>query len=77
MVILTVGFFYLYGMKKFLFRKILKEEVPLVFDMIIERVEWMEKEGIRQWNVTSHLERYPLSYYEKAYQEGKMYSKKI
>lgn len=48
MVILTVGFFYLYGMKKFLFRKILKEEVPLVFDMIIERVEWMEKEGIRQ-----------------------------
>ena len=50
----------------YLFREIKKEEVSIMFDMILQRMKWMNDVGIQQWNVTKYDEVYPLSYYEQA-----------
>lgn len=47
------------------FREIKKEEIPLMFSLILKRMEWMDLKGIKQWNVTAYDEVYPLSYYEE------------
>ncbi|MGP1437979.1 MAG: GNAT family N-acetyltransferase [Treponema sp.] len=44
-----------------------------MFNMIVERVKWMDKQGIKQWNVTNYLERYPISYYEDASEKGDVF----
>ncbi len=51
-------------MSRYIFREIAKEEIPQMFDMIIERMRWMDEVGIRQWNVTGYTEVYPMEYYE-------------
>lgn len=49
---------------KYIFRKITKEEIPQMFQLILQRMKWMDEKGIKQWNVTKYDEVYPLSYYE-------------
>ena len=39
-------------MKQYRFRKMTKEEIPSMFTLIKERIEWMDQIGIQQWNVT-------------------------
>ena len=51
-------------MDKYLFRKIMKDEVIIMFEMILERMRWMDFKGIKQWNVTDYANVYPLAYYE-------------
>lgn len=58
---------------KYLFRKIRKDEIPLMFRIITDRMKWMDKVGIRQWNVTKYDEVYPLSYYEEKRQNGEVF----
>ena len=45
--------------EKYIFREIEKEEVPQMFSMILQRMEWMDKKGIEQWNVTNYEYIYP------------------
>lgn len=59
--------------KKYIFRKIKEDEVTEMFQMILERMKWMNEKGIKQWNVTNYDEVYPLSYYEKAQQDGEVF----
>lgn len=40
----------------YIFRKIKKEEIPQMFHLVQERIKWMDKNGIRQWNVTNYAE---------------------
>lgn len=58
---------------KYIFRKIKKEEVIVMFDLIIERMKWMDEKGIQQWNVTAYEEVYPLSYYEEKRNQEEVY----
>ena len=58
---------------KFIFRQIKKEEIPEMFDIILERVKWMDETGIKQWNVTGYAEAYPLPYYEEKYEKGEVF----
>lgn len=51
--------------KEYIFREIKKEEIPLMFSLILSRMKWMDEAGIRQWNVTKYDEVYPISYYEE------------
>ena len=44
-----------------------------MFDLIMERVAWMDTVGIRQWNTTKYGERYPLSYYEEKRQAEELF----
>jgi hypothetical protein len=59
--------------EKILFRPAKIHEVQAVFDLIMERVAWMDTVGIRQWNTTKYGERYPLSYYEEKRQMGELF----
>ena len=44
-----------------------------MFDIIIQRMKWMDEVGIKQWNVTKYDEVYPLSYYEEKRQAGQVF----
>lgn len=59
--------------ENYIFRPITKEEIPVMFDLIQQRVAWMDEVGIRQWNVTGYATVYPLEYYEHYRQLGQVY----
>ena len=56
-----------------IFREIKEGEVPLMFQMILDRMRWMDEVGIKQWNVTAYDEVYPLKYYEEKRQRGEAF----
>ena len=60
-------------MKQYRFRKMTKEEIPSMFTLIKERIEWMDQIGIQQWNVTDYLDVYPIAYYENHYENGDLF----
>ena len=53
-----------------MFRQIKKEEVQTVFELILDRIEWMNENNIHQWNETNYTDAYPLSYYEEKREAG-------
>ena len=55
------------------FRKIREDEIPLMFEIILSRMKWMDEVGIKQWNVTKYDEVYPVSYYEEKRQNGEVF----
>lgn len=57
----------------FIFRQASANEVELVYDIIIQRIKWMDQVGIRQWNVTDYLTRFPLEYYYEKQRVGELY----
>ncbi|HIZ55839.1 MAG TPA: GNAT family N-acetyltransferase [Firmicutes bacterium] len=59
--------------EKYVFRKIEQGEVPQMFQMILERMKWMDEKGIKQWNVTKYDEVYPFDYYEKSRLNGEVF----
>lgn len=59
--------------KKYIFRKIEKEEIPKMFKLILKRIKWMNEKGIKQWNTTKYEEVYPLSYYEEKSEKGELF----
>ena len=58
---------------RYIFRPIKREEIPEMFEIILERVKWMDEAGIQQWNVTGYAEVYPLSYYEEKHDKGEVF----
>ena len=42
----------------YIFETAKKEEIPEIFDLYKERVQWMDDNGIRQWNDTDYLNTY-------------------
>lgn len=59
--------------KKYIFRKIEKEEIPKMFKLILRRIKWMNEKEIKQWNTTKYEEVYPLSYYEEKSEKGELF----
>lgn len=59
--------------QRYLFRHGKKSDVKEVIGLIEARIEWMDAEGIRQWNVNHYRERYPESYFEQAAEARQMY----
>lgn len=60
-------------MKKYIFRKIKREEIPQMFALILRRIAWMDEKGIKQWNVTNYADAYPEAYYYKQCEMGTAY----
>lgn len=56
-----------------MFRQIEKEEVQDVFELILDRIEWMNDNDIHQWNETNYTDAYPLSYYEEKREQGQLF----
>lgn len=58
---------------KFRFRIGTVGDVPNVIRLIESRIEWMDCNGINQWNKNHYRERYPDSYYVQAADKGQLY----
>lgn len=59
--------------EKLIFRKINKDEIPILYDIIKERIQWMGDNDIKQWEVVDYESLFPLSYYEKKYEKGEIF----
>lgn len=57
----------------YMFREIEKEEVQKVYELILDRIEWMNENDIHQWNETNYTDAYPLSYYEEKREKGQLF----
>lgn len=53
-----------------------KEEVGKIFSLYEDRVRWMDRNGIQQWNTDDYLLIYPLEYFGQMQEEGKLYALK-
>ena len=60
-------------MEQYIFRQAAPQEIPEVFALVMGRVAWMDRVGIRQWNTTKYDQRYPLHYYEQRRQMGELF----
>ena len=49
------------------------EEAPALFELILRRIAWMEKRGIRQWDRAVYLAYYPLFYFIERARDGELY----
>ena len=57
-----------------MFRPLALAEVPVMFGMFLSRVQWMNENGIRHWNVTKYHEAYPLEYCLQEWPAGTMHA---
>lgn len=58
---------------RYIFRQIKEDEIPQMFQLILDRMKWMDENGIQQWNVTKYDEVYPQSYYEERRKDGEVF----
>lgn len=49
------------------------ENLSDVFALYEQRVHWMDRIGLKQWNVTDYLNAYPISYYRDLQKQGNLY----
>ncbi len=47
------------------FRQAVREDIPAITALIKKRIDWMDNNGIHQWNETKYLEVYDRAYFEK------------
>ena len=57
----------------YIFETAKKEEIPEIFDLYKERVQWMDDNGIRQWNDTDYLNTYTEAYFESHLEKGLLF----
>ncbi len=44
-----------------------------IFNLVLERIEWMDKVGIKQWNVTNYTQAFPKSYYQNQIEDKNLF----
>ena len=49
------------------------EDADGIIELIEKRTAWMDREGIRQWNMTGYKEVYPADYYREEAAAGRLY----
>lgn len=49
----------------YLFRYATKSDITSIFKLYENRIKWMDKKGLKQWNTTNYLKVYPLDYFQK------------
>ena len=50
-------------MKEYLFEPADETDLEAVWQLISQRIQWMDAVGIQQWNVTNYQSAYPKAYY--------------
>ncbi len=61
-------------MESEVFRKLRPDELPQLLDLIQLRIDWMDRVGIRQWNVTDYMTVYPRSYFRTHLSRGNAFA---
>lgn len=57
----------------YIFRSGTVHDVPDIIELIEKRIEWMDSNGINQWNKNHYRERYPDGYYIQVAEKGLLY----
>lgn len=57
----------------YIFRRGNPDDAQRLYNIVVDRMAWMDRKGIRQWNVTEYLERFPLEYYIEKQRIGELY----
>lgn len=47
--------------------------IDSIYELFIKRIEWMDRVGIKQWNVTNYIDAYPKEYYKMQIKEKQLY----
>lgn len=57
----------------YLFRYATKSDITSIFKLYENRIKWMDKKGLKQWNTTDYLRVYPLDYFQKQLEDKHLY----
>ena len=49
------------------------DDVDSIIDIIQERIDWMDRQGLYQWNKTHYMQRYPREYFLQRVMAGEFY----
>lgn len=60
-------------MTNFTFRNGNLDDAEKLYNIVVDRMAWMDRMGIRQWNVTEYLVRFPMEYYIEKQRIGELY----
>lgn len=52
-------------MKERTFRLLTEKEATAMFELVVQRIAWMDQKGIRQWNVMKYDKVFPAEFYEE------------
>lgn len=58
---------------KYIFENAQSTELESVFELINDRIKWMDNNGIEQWNKTDYWGSYPKQYYQDAVKSGTIF----
>ena len=59
--------------RKAILRRAEPGELDAAYGLILERVAWMDRVGLRQWNNNGYLEAYPMAYFGEQLEAGRLY----
>ena len=45
------------------FRRAQNADVDQMIEIIRDRIKWMDKQGLHQWNKTDYMQKYPREYF--------------
>ena len=54
-------------------QKATHEDLDEILMLIQKRIDWMDENNIRQWNITNYVDCYPRSYFEDLAAKGQLY----
>ena len=55
---------------EYTFRRATAQDVDGIMEIIRDRIEWMDQEGLHQWNKTNYMQRYPREYFLEGINRG-------
>lgn len=55
------------------FRRAQSADVDQMIEIITDRIEWMDRQGLHQWNKTHYMQRYPREYFLAGIEKGLLY----
>lgn len=58
---------------EYTFRRATAQDVDGIMEIIRDRIEWMDQEGLHQWNKTNYMQRYPREYFLEGINRGEFY----
>ena len=60
-------------MGEYSFRKGEIGDADAIYRLVLQRMRWMDAQGIRQWNCTDYASSYPPEYYREKQRRGELY----